>query len=225
MSATEALLAQQRQRQADLLTPEGKAELQARVERIGARVCTTARKGAVARVARANAPAARIHWLRVEAEAVTAAAEGVAPCKRGCAHCCHIAVSLADAEARVIAKQIGRKLSKPPARAVAKRAVSEVEARERRAAEVRRWVGVPCTFLGPDGACTIYEHRPLICRYVINVDRDDLLCRHVPIDSALPEVPYLDMALSQELSSAALLPFTTVVADIREWFPALGDRR
>jgi Fe-S-cluster containining protein len=35
---------------------------------------------------------------------------------------------------------------------------------------------VPCTFLGDDGACTIYEHRPIKCRTHFTLADDPALC-------------------------------------------------
>ena len=30
--------------------------------------------------------------------------------------------------------------------------------------------GVPCPLLGPDGSCSIYEERPIVCRTIFQLD-------------------------------------------------------
>lgn len=78
-----------------------------------------------------------------------------------------------------------------------------------------RYTGQACVFL-KNGKCSIYEQRPLVCRLLINLDDDDLLCQLVD-EGESPVVPYLDMG-HQELRAAFLLGAHQHYDDIREWF-------
>ena len=67
-----------------------------------------------------------------------------------------------------------------------------------------------------DGECSIYAHRPLVCRTLVNMDDTSLLCElHQGV--AIP-VPYANSTRLQ--SAMALLHLDDTWADIREWFPA-----
>jgi Fe-S-cluster containining protein len=163
----------------------------------------------------------RIHWLRQEANLVVRAAAGRSACKRGCSSCCHIGTSVAEPEAIVIGKAIGRTPASlgidrfvRPANAQAAGQPSQTlfEIRSRIDAD---FLGVPCSFL-VDNECSIYEHRPLACRQLINIDVDSLLCRLVP--GATIKAPYVDMG-RQQLAYAVAMGMNARIADIRDWFP------
>ncbi len=51
------------------------------------------------------------------------------------------------------------------------------------------WRGTSCPFLR-DSACSIYAHRPTVCRTLLNLDDDALLCELV--DGVEVLVPYAD---------------------------------
>jgi Fe-S-cluster containining protein len=78
-------------------------------------------------------------------------------CTRGCAHCCHMMVSLSEPEARLAidaAKAVGH--------------VIDIE-QARRQAPLMHYGSLPlaqrrCVMLRDDNDCAIYEHRPLACR-------------------------------------------------------------
>ena len=57
--------------------------------------------------AKAGTVAKRVTWLRKAADSVTGSAAPLAACRKGCSHCCHIAVMISRAEALVIAKETG----------------------------------------------------------------------------------------------------------------------
>ena len=157
-------------------------------------------------------PAQRIFWLRAEADLVVQAAAAVAPCVKGCAHCCHMPVLAAEAEAKIIGRAIGR----VPVSAEQAAAVPLAESREIPQSELSRHYGVACPFLGTDGACTIYESRPLVCRHHIALDDDDLLCQlMVSVEIRQPNLGRLSArnVYFQAMGSGAM------VADIRQWFP------
>lgn len=130
-------------------------------------------------------------------------------CGQGCSHCCKQAVSLADLEAKMIGEAIGRE-RKPVARRVAPQRVNE----ERRRL-VETYNGVPCTFLGDDGACTIYEHRPLACR--IHYSFEDTPDPCDPVANRGGQVASPDLRAFETACSHILAG--TPYADIREFFP------
>lgn len=66
-----------------------------------------------------------------------------AACSKGCSSCCHIPVSISELEVLHIEKQTGKK-AKPTSLP-------------------QNFHGQPCPFL-TNNACSIYEHRPLVCR-------------------------------------------------------------
>ncbi len=138
----------------------------------------------------------RVMWIRRAADTMAEGYGPVAACKAGCAHCCHIPVKISLAEAQVLGKAIGRK-PVPPAQHGP--APAEQEA---------------CSFL-VDGRCSIYAERPAVCRYHMNLDIDDLLCRPVP-GGAVP-VPYLDVR--PLVMARVVTGGRTAYADIRQWFP------
>lgn len=65
-------------------------------------------------------------------------------CKKGCSHCCHIDVQITTLEAELIQVQQGIPVHQAP--------------------QFTQGHRDPCPFLVPDGSCSIYESRPLICR-------------------------------------------------------------
>lgn len=101
------------------------------------------------------------------------ALEGVAACKSGCSQCCHIPVSMTQAEANVIGAAIGIDPATPQ---------YSVKADYTR-------TGTACRFL-VDNQCSIYENRPLACRLCFNMDDDELLC--TLIEGEKIEVPYFN---------------------------------
>jgi Fe-S-cluster containining protein len=131
-------------------------------------------------------------------------ADGLAACKRGCSHCCHIAVGMLQGEAEVLGRAIGVKPAK-------------VQHRSQFAGFDFGYHN-PCTFLR-NGECSIYENRPLACRTHYNFDADPLLCELYPPDTA--NVPYwnsmpLQMLAMQICAQAGKI----TMQDIRAFFPA-----
>lgn len=157
----------------------------------------------------------RVVWVQRAASAWSAPMAPVAACRKGCAHCCHIPVTITDMEAALIGRAVGRKPVKP-AQAVRIDALTDeaaIFAAEERLQAGRR--GVPCPFLS-DNACSIYAHRPTACRTLLNLDDDALLCELV--DGMEVPVPYAD-ARQMKGYFLALQP-NSVLADIRAFFPS-----
>ena len=141
----------------------------------------------------------RVMWIRRAADTLAGGYGPVSACKPGCAHCCHIPVKISQAEAQVLGKAIRRKPVGPRQHGPAP---ADHEA---------------CSFL-QDGRCSIYTERPAVCRYHLNMDIDDLLCRPVP-GGEVP-VPYLDVRplVIARVATGGRIDY----ADIRQWFPRPG---
>lgn len=207
----------------------GHAALLARVEHFNTGVDHDARMRANDAAYRAQSVPAKVAWLRADASEVLKAAGPVSACGRGCSHCCHIGVTVSKAEAEVIGRSIGRKVAKPPPSRVLDVAdyMDSPDPRERMAKlkKQQAWLrdeyhGQACTFLSPLGSCTIYEARPLICRWQVSLDTDALLCELVPQGVEPVRVPYLDMSNMHTVYAANF--GASPMADIRDWFPRKG---
>ena len=162
-----------------------------------------------------KAPAVKhkIYWLRQMAETFADAVAPQAACRDACDGCCYQPVSVTEPEAQLIARETGAPLHTPT---------------EWSTLPVMKHAGQPCPFL-QDARCTIYQHRPMVCRLIFNMDADALLCQMVP--GARSQAPYADHGIYKELyirahlgkvksdeeMQAALKALR--MADLREFFP------
>lgn len=153
--------------------------------------------------ARSSTTGKRIHWLQQAGQVMADAYGPHAACKAGCSHCCHIPVKITQAEAVHLGRQIGRK-PMPVDKLPEEQIIKGYEA--------------PCPFL-VDNKCSVYKHRPTVCRTHLNLDKDDLLCQLQP-GMTVP-VPYLDTRPLVAASFAILGPLQPI-ADIRRWFPTVA---
>ncbi|MBC7752521.1 MAG: YkgJ family cysteine cluster protein [Candidatus Saccharibacteria bacterium] len=113
-------------------------------------------------------------------------------CKNGCSNCCHMQVILQQTEADAIGFMIGRK---PVQLDINFKIKDPLKSYGR---------DTPCTFL-VNGGCSIYENRPFMCRYYVNLDRDNLLCSFENLDLAKehdPRAVSIPMAEANQLFSA-----------------------
>jgi Fe-S-cluster containining protein len=163
---------------------------------------------------RASSASQRVVWLHRAASAWSTPLQAVAACSQGCSHCCNTPVTISSLEADLIDRRTGSKPAKP-AHAVRLQDFPDLDqAIPALQALTAQWQGVPCPLL-QDGACSVYDVRPMACRLLINLDDDDLLCRLVP-GQAIP-VPY---ANSQKLKAMFLLAQPAApLADIRDFYP------
>jgi hypothetical protein len=130
-------------------------------------------------------------------------------CRKGCAYCCHLAIQVSQVEA----DNIGEKTGIIPVKL--KNSVS----RDPYGFSEK----TPCPFL-KEGQCSIYEHRPLICRAHVNLDIDAYWCEYENWSkhgSSVPEPTFHSLTNAySELNAKA----HAVVADIRDFFPKIsGD--
>lgn len=150
----------------------------------------------------AKSPRERLLALYRVADILGRAIAPYAACKARCSHCCHIPVAMAPTEARLIGSKTGRRAASPSLSLKADEGIA-------------MGYGNPCPFL-KDDACSIYEHRPLMCRVHWNMDDDALLCElHPEIDVGIP-VPYMDVTSFRKLYIFICGP---LMADIRRFFP------
>jgi Fe-S-cluster containining protein len=77
------------------------------------------------------------------------------PCRAECSHCCHMATAISQEEADLIGEHTGR---------TPHRVIFDMEEFHRREGYRDVYTGVPCTFLSPEGKCSIYAVRPIACR-------------------------------------------------------------
>lgn len=150
--------------------------------------------------ARSKTSGKRVYWLQKAAQALADIYSPHAACSAGCAHCCHIPVKITQAEAIYLGRVLGR-APMPTGALPPEPVILGYES--------------PCPFL-VDNQCSVYEHRPAVCRSHLNLDRDDLLCR-LQAGMNVP-VPYLD---TRPLVAGAffVLGEKQPLADIRQWFP------
>lgn len=168
---------------------------------------------------RARTAMQRVVWLQRAASAWAGPLEKVGACRSGCAHCCHIPVTISRIEAERLGKAVGCAPARP-ANWVLLDALDREEqvlaAQAQLQADAAR---SPCPFLEND-RCSVYEHRPIACRTLVNLDDDDLLCRHA--DDAPPaSVPYADARMIKALALAAQAG--SEFADIRAFFAGQGS--
>lgn len=149
-------------------------------------------------------PLVKLARIRKSVETLFSYANEFVACKKGCSDCCHQSIEMSNLEAEYIAQKTGISpvnLTQPPRR------------------DPLSFSGkTPCPFL-KQGACSIYEFRPIICRLHVNLDVDDYWCRlenwHVP-GGVVPKPTF------RSISDAFIeLNEKThgVIADIRDFFP------
>ncbi|CDN90608.1 hypothetical protein BN948_05053 [Hydrogenophaga intermedia] len=145
----------------------------------------------------------KVMMIRHVASRWSAAVTPFSACRHGCAHCCHIAVSVPEVEAKLIAAKTGRRLQRP----LRPRSLADG------ADEHDYGYDDPCVFL-EGGRCSIYEHRPLACRTLVNMDDSAVLCE-LQQGMSVP-VPYGNAIDMQ--GRFALVTQMETFADIRDWF-------
>lgn len=139
---------------------------------------------------------------------------GVVPCRRGCEACCHGPFEVSIADVAVLLGAVAR-LDAATRRAVRARAAEQLA----RMREVEpAWTApyelaalgeerfdrmsdaladLPCPLLDADGACLVYQHRPLVCRLMglgLRNERGGVIPNACPIQHRFPGYPSLSPA-------------------------------
>lgn len=131
---------------------------------------------------------------------------GISPCKKGCAFCCHSEVAISKLEADYIAIKTGRHAENLPNRPM----TSETYCDPMR----------PCPFLTPiDNCCSIYAYRPVMCRTHVSLEASNEPCR---FDSKETPISLLDRASSWPGAMQAYIELAKRYgeswADIRDYY-------
>lgn len=151
-------------------------------------------------------PMVKLARIRQSVETLFTYAEGFVACRKGCAYCCHQAIDISSLEAAYIQEKTGIRHAR----------VSTPIQRDPMGFSEK----TPCPFL-KQGACSIYEYRPLICRIAVNLDSDPYWCEfenwHKP-GGAVPKPSFRSIynaytELNQKTGS--------LMADIRDFFPVV----
>jgi len=146
--------------------------------------------------------------LRQIADKAAEVIQPFTPCRKGCSACCHNPAVISEMDAMLIAESTGASVAKPAR-------VFEVTAgAEARQAFFSRYAGVPCAFLR-DGACTIYENRPVVCRVQHSIEDTPRACD----DGGQPAA--VDFTVLY-VSEVRMMGRMMVYSDIREFFPPSG---
>ncbi|WP_298705392.1 YkgJ family cysteine cluster protein [uncultured Variovorax sp.] len=196
--------------------PEATALAESKLRFIGLHA---AAKPLLAASVRARTATQRVVWLQRAASAWARPIEEVGACRGGCAHCCHVPVTISSVEADLLGRAAGR-VPQPPEHAVQLATLtSEEDVAAAQTLLQAIGTGLPCPFL-QGNRCSVYEHRPVACRTLVNLDDDDLLCRHAD-DGPPASVPYADARMFRALALAAQAG--SEFADIRDFFPTKGN--
>jgi Fe-S-cluster containining protein len=138
------------------------------------------------------------------ADLIFAYAGNFAACARGCGHCCHVHVPIADFEAKYIEDHTG---TTPVALG-----------RSLRHDRMEFSGKTPCPFL-TNGECSIYQSRPLTCRMHLNFDIDNFWCLHENWNKPEATIPRPDIHPLMDAYHLLCGKTPPVVADIRDFFP------
>lgn len=160
------------------------------------------------RIAQMNARlSVKLQEVLRTADLIFAHAGQFAACARGCGHCCHVHVPIADFEAHYIGDHIG---------------VAPVALKQGIRHDRMEFSGkTPCPFLN-NGECSIYESRPLTCRMHLNFDIDNFWCLHENWNKPEAFIPRPDITPLMEAYHLLGGKAQPVVADIRDFFPHGG---
>jgi hypothetical protein len=90
-------------------------------------------------------------------------AEGQLGCGKGCSYCCHLMATASAPEVLVISRFLHRTLSSDAMAELVKRVAATDSITRGRDGLGRLLSNTPCPLL-VDGACSVYEERPLVCR-------------------------------------------------------------
>lgn len=133
------------------------------------------------------------------------------PCKAGCSACCHMAVTITEAEAQRIAKATGLPYETLEPCTLEMAESGELE--RRRLEAIAKYTTHACPFL-MDNKCSIYEVRPTPCRLYHTIHTDNSLCQHDGQEHLIPAINLMTLEI------ASVAPnMNTPFGDIREFFP------
>ncbi|WP_081033930.1 YkgJ family cysteine cluster protein [Comamonas thiooxydans] len=157
---------------------------------------------AVTRIANASTRS-KLQKIYKLADAFMSYREPFTACKRGCADCCRMNISISSIEAARISAASGR-----PAKKLLQSKPHGVD----------KFAGDPCPFLGEENTCSIYSDRPLVCRNHASFDTDSVMCEPSVMNSA--EMPMVNYdGLKEAMHVLTRSSPDAAFADIRDFFP------
>lgn len=136
--------------------------------------------------------------------------QGEVACRSGCSHCCHQTVGITPLEGVAIVEHLRRTRPREELDVLQSKLVQRVAETANLSASEQYSPEFPCVFLA-DGACSIYEARPLVCRGMNSLDAE--ACQKRMFDSAARErflaegkdgLCYLEPILGAKAVSAGL---------------------
>lgn len=82
-------------------------------------------------------------------------------CRKGCSACCHMEVEVTSYEAKILGKLVkdGHAIDRSRLQRQSQRTLQDAQWKQG-----PRNADNPCVFLNGEGSCSIYEHRPVMCR-------------------------------------------------------------
>lgn len=117
-------------------------------------------------------------------------------CKKGCSHCCYTSITPAAIEILVIADMLKQRLTKAELRKLIEHCREQALRLHGLTAAEAKDVRMPCVLLNANGACGIYDQRPMICRAWNSLDvraciaqKEKPRSQPVPLNKGFFELP------------------------------------
>jgi Fe-S-cluster containining protein len=105
-------------------------------------------------------------FRKIDADITEAIGERPVTCRKGCAGCCYQLIEISIAEGILLSHWVAaRDDARPWIRRLFRAARDQTGPTVTVASHFDR--AIPCVFLAPDRVCAVYDHRPLVCRYLV----------------------------------------------------------
>jgi Fe-S-cluster containining protein len=113
-------------------------------------------------------------------------------CFKGCSACCHMEVEITNYESEVLSElvQKGHSINREVLKEQSLREVQDKKWSQRLSLSANR-----CVFLAGDGACSIYENRPVMCRRH-SVTSPPINCESMDLEIGVRFFPRVDLLIT-----------------------------
>lgn len=155
-------------------------------------------------------PPSKLRRVYTLIDEIAQARSNLVACRKGCADCCRINISITKLEASQLSKATGRRAADIPGS---------------KSHPVAEFSGLSCPFLVNE-ECSVYGDRPLSCRKHASYYISNWACKTDNLE--VQGVPLLNFSgLDQALFVVSAEKGQTIVADIRDFFPPteMGNRK
>ena len=149
----------------------------------------------------------RFHLTRVATE-FSAFITPLTACKNRCSHCCNMATAISQEEANIIGEHLD---------IVPMPVTFNLFDFYNSNGHQDTYMGVPCTFLSPEGACTIYDVRPMACRLHHSLEDSPDLCK-MGVTQEVGVINIYDIHHAY-INATAVVANGGAIGDIRQFFP------